>query len=70
VNLASRVCGEAKSGQILLTESTYRLIAKLEDVVAHRLDPIRVKGKSLPITVYEVKRRLLPDEVSVEALTA
>ncbi len=53
VNLASRLCGVCSGGQILISEATYFEV--YESIEAKKLDPITVKGKSKPVTVYEVK---------------
>jgi adenylate cyclase len=52
VNLASRLCANAAGGQILTSESTYA--ALVQPMPATKLDPIRVKGKEVPIEVFEV----------------
>ncbi len=52
VNLASRLCAHAAGGQILISESTYRALA--QDIPSRKLDPIRVKGKEMPVEIYEV----------------
>jgi adenylate cyclase len=52
-NVASRVCGAAGPGEILITQSTYERLAdrhwKLEP-----LPPTPVKGKDAPLTLYRV----------------
>jgi class 3 adenylate cyclase len=59
VNTASRLEAAAGPGQILLSHETWRLTR--EAFVAEPLEPIRVKGKSEPLAVYELRRaRLLP----------
>ena len=62
VNVASRLEGAATRGQIFVSQSTYRLAAG-----AFRfrpLDPIQVKGKREPLTVYELlDARVQPDKV-------
>jgi adenylate cyclase len=52
VNTASRLCGVAEGGQIIITESTY-LHCK-DRIVARKLPPLTVKGKEKALTVYEV----------------
>jgi adenylate cyclase len=52
VNLASRLCAKAAGGQILVSESSYRLLAG--EMPARKLDPILVKGKAAPVEVYEI----------------
>jgi len=52
VNLGSRLCSMAKPGQIILSESSSRLL-KL-DVKTRSLEAIPVKGISLPVQTYDV----------------
>ncbi len=52
VNLGARLCNSAKAGQILLSESSYRLMKT--KVKANSLEPISVKGISKPVQVYDV----------------
>ena len=52
VNLASRLCGQAGPGQVLIGEATYVLVK--DAVRAKRLAKIKVKGKEKAIVVYEV----------------
>ncbi|HSE40240.1 MAG TPA: adenylate/guanylate cyclase domain-containing protein, partial [Acidobacteriota bacterium] len=53
VNLASRLQSNAKGGQILISASTYEDAKDV--VVADRLEPLTVKGKSQPVEVFAVK---------------
>ena len=56
VNLACRLEQNAKAGDIIITQATY---AEVRDVVeVEPMEPIRVKGKSEPIPIYRVLRRL------------
>jgi len=55
VNLASRLCANARSGQILVSESTYRLLGN--GLPAKKLEPIRVKGRETAVEVYEIDWR-------------
>ncbi len=55
VNLASRLCANARAGQILVSESTYRLLGN--GLPANKLEPIRVKGRETPVEVYEIDWR-------------
>jgi adenylate cyclase len=50
VNTASRLCSVAQSGQIILSEATYHQVQG--DVAAVPLPPVRVKGKSDELRVY------------------
>ncbi len=52
VNLASRVCGKAASGQILVTKATRTRLG--DRVPARELEPVQVKGLSYPVAVFEV----------------
>jgi adenylate cyclase len=54
VNLASRLEGITKQYhvQIVISEATYRQVASL--FVCRELDKIRVKGKTLPVNIYEL----------------
>ena len=52
VNFASRLCSEAKSGMILISESTYQKIRDTAEVIGP--SELRVKGKELPQKVYQL----------------
>ena len=52
VNLASRMCSNAKAGQILVTEATYRKAKWLFEF--NQLEPIKVKNVTNPVQIYEV----------------
>jgi adenylate cyclase len=60
VNLAARVCAHAGRGQTLLTEGVWRAIADVPEFTAEALAPILLKGKSEPVTVYEVRASARP----------
>jgi len=52
VNLAARLCGVAKAGQILISAHT---LDNVSDYVHVRpLPPVQVKGKRKPQKVFEV----------------
>lgn len=53
VNLAQRLESSATPGQIMISESTYMLVK--DNIDAHDMGHIRVKGFERPIQVYEVK---------------
>ena len=55
VNTASRLQGIAETGEILVTQETYRKTAHCFDF--QKLDPIRLRGKSQPIQVYKALLR-------------
>lgn len=54
VNIASRLEGINKiyGTQIIISESTYKLVKN--DMVLRELDQLRVKGKQLPLKIYEL----------------
>ena len=52
VNLARRLQELAQGGQILISEAVYALVQK--EVMAEKLGPVTVKGKSQPVDVYNV----------------
>ena len=52
VNLAARLESNAKPGQILVSESTYKQVA--ERVTARSLGVMNVKGKEEQVTVFEI----------------
>lgn len=54
VNLAARLQGEARAGEILIADGTYRRVADAIDVEA--LGSIHVKGRSGPVQTYKVLR--------------
>jgi adenylate cyclase len=67
VNLASRLEGANKQYQtrIMASESTYDLVKHV--ILGRRLDRIAVKGRSFPVTVYElIRSRETPVEDSLE----
>jgi adenylate cyclase len=52
VNLGARLCSAAGKNEIIISEATYSLVA--EHVQAEKLEPIAVKGKVKPISIYKV----------------
>lgn len=56
VNLACRLEQNAGAGEILVSQATYDEVTLVVEAVP--LEPIRVKGKSEPVPVYRVVRRL------------
>jgi adenylate cyclase len=52
VNRASRLCGAAKAGEILVSEATMRRV--YGRVVADRREPIALKGIAKPVPCYNV----------------
>ncbi|MGH7129710.1 MAG: adenylate/guanylate cyclase domain-containing protein, partial [Planctomycetaceae bacterium] len=58
VNVAARLEQHAAPGEILLGETTYRLVR--DAVVADLVVPIAVKGKAVPLTAWRL-RQVTPD---------
>lgn len=56
VNLAARLEENAKSDQIIISESTYE---EVEDILeVNKLEPLKVKGKEKTIKVYEIVKMI------------
>ena len=55
INLASRLCDEAKSGQIVISQRAFGAIERW--VKASHIGQLRLKGFNRPIDAYEVVRR-------------
>lgn len=53
VNVASRICSHARPGEVLIGEDTYKYLEEL--ITADALAPMKFKGKSQEITVYQVR---------------
>lgn len=68
VNLASRLCGEAEGGQIIITEEVYGQLLAQNKVVAHKHRQIRVRGKETPIDTYLVENIGRPFQFSMDSL--
>ena len=70
VNVASRLEGVAQRGQVFVSRSTYRLTSGAFTFRA--MEPIRVKGKSDLLTVYELLgAKIQPDKMrGIEGLTS
>jgi len=61
VNVAARLEDAAKGGQIFVSRNTYRLTRGA--FAFQEMDPIKVKGKQDPLTVYELLHaKLQPDK--------
>ena len=54
VNLAARLCGEARAGQTLISASSQRALAGSPEFAITALPPLTIKGKSEPVPVYQV----------------
>ncbi len=52
VNLAARVIGLARAGEILTTQETVQKLSPEQRVSARMLDRTTVKGKSKPVNIY------------------
>lgn len=70
VNVASRLEGAAKGGQVFVSRNTYRLTRGA--FAFQEMDPIKVKGKREPLPVYELLyAKLQPDKArGVEGLSS
>ncbi len=66
MNLGARLCSIAQPGQIIISESSWRM-AKSKEIVAKPLDTITVKGISRPVQIYEVINREVTSEPAVTA---
>ena len=55
VNIAARLCGEAKAGEVIISESTFRRVEKYFTCTA--LPPTEVKGKAEPLRIYRVESK-------------
>jgi adenylate cyclase len=53
VNLAARLEGKAPPEAVLISQATYEAVKDI--VIAEVLEPMQVKGKELPVTVYRVR---------------
>ncbi|MDX2254382.1 MAG: adenylate/guanylate cyclase domain-containing protein [Pseudanabaenaceae cyanobacterium bins.39] len=53
MNVASRICSAAKSGEILISESTLTQVESLR-LPMQKLDLVRVKGKEEPLQLYRI----------------
>lgn len=55
VNLASRLCNEARESQIMIEESLYHSLASSHGIEVEAANQIRVRGKREPVTIYVVR---------------
>lgn len=55
VNLASRICSEAKGMQVLISEAMLHAEGLEERFVCEKLQAIKLKGFTVPVNIYEVK---------------
>ncbi|MDX1571105.1 MAG: adenylate/guanylate cyclase domain-containing protein [Xanthomonadales bacterium] len=63
VNVTSRIEAHSMRGQVLISENTYRLARDFVTVGSPNL--VRVKGKSKPVTLYELRSISRPAEMTV-----
>lgn len=54
VNLASRLCSEAKPGQIIIDDNLYHLLAAHHVISVNEPREIHLRGKAEPVTIYAV----------------
>ncbi len=54
VNLSSRLCGQARPGQLLIDETTEKAI-RSTGIVSVALEPRQVKGVARPVPVFDVE---------------
>ena len=52
VNVAARLQAEARAGEVLITDDTFRLV--MDHVETEELGAIYVKGRLAPVTMYKV----------------
>lgn len=52
VNLAARLESNAKPNQVLISESVYEAIQ--HEIICEKLEPIKVKGKEKPVSIYQL----------------
>ncbi|HHB92464.1 MAG TPA: adenylate/guanylate cyclase domain-containing protein, partial [Thioploca sp.] len=71
VNLASRIEGMTKQygASLLISEVTYSNLTNASQYLIRDIDKVRVKGKSKPITVYEVFDGDLPEIMELKQKT-
>ncbi len=54
VNLASRLCSQAKAGEVMISPATFQSLAHVLE--ADELDEIRLKGMADPVRPYRVRK--------------
>lgn len=68
VNLAARLCSQAKGMQIIISEATWLRVRDKFEV--RELEPVKPKGIGQPVRIFEVIRERSPGEFDVEDRTA
>ncbi|MBV9439466.1 MAG: adenylate/guanylate cyclase domain-containing protein [Candidatus Eremiobacteraeota bacterium] len=66
VNTAARLYNVAKGGQIIISESTYLEVK--DRFIVNELPPVAVKGKALPLRIFDVLKPLAPGEPNTSTL--
>lgn len=69
VNLAARVAGLAKVGQIVTTEDTFNMLSPELAQRARKLIRVSVKGKQAPVTIFEFLWRDSEDITALSTFT-
>jgi hypothetical protein len=54
INIAARMVGIAKGGQIIASEAVYERLVDPSHSMIRRFDEVKVKGKQAPLVVYEL----------------
>jgi len=54
VNLAQRLESQARAGEVLVSQPVYDKVSA--DVEAAPRDPVKLKGKSKPVPLWEIRR--------------
>ncbi len=65
VNLAARVAGEARGGQLLVTERVAFAARDLGAIVTHH-GAIELRNLTAPVDIYDVRVSSAPDEVAID----
>jgi len=52
-NVASRICGAAAAGEVLIAEATRSLLTR-GGIVLEALPPVSVKGKEEPLLLHRI----------------
>lgn len=68
VNLASRLCNEAESSQIIIEESLYQEVQGRHNIDAETRKRIKIRGKSEPVAIYNVSHIDQPYSLVIDNL--
>ncbi|SRR6266540_5792699 len=55
VNVASRLCGVAKAGQVLIAADTVSELGKVDEIELQAVGEVSLKGKDEPVAVFEAR---------------